>query len=246
MKDSILFSVAVLLLLAGSLVQAEESKLWNHESEVSVNIASGNSESESYLAKQKTVYEKKQDRVATEAFYQLNQALQEGGDFAATAQKWEVGLRYERAVSELFSAYANHNVYSDIFAGLIQRNTYGLGGKYWFLKKKYTKVSGELGFQNVYELQESRQVADYNSSRAYLSAEYDFQSNLKGRFWIEHINNFENNEDYQLNFEPSLAVRINSVFSMRVAYLSKFDNVPAKEEAEKLDTIFATSLLAQF
>ena len=225
----------------------ETQKLFSNESELSVSVASGNAESESYLLRQLTEYEKGKSKATFNALYQQIQGLDPVTEvFAESARRWELGFRFEREVMKNFAPYINHIVFSDVLASLVQRNSYGLGAKYTFWKKKNGKVSGEAGAQSVFENRLVSQNVNYLSSRARVDGEYKIAKNTTAKLWVEYILNVDNTDDYEVNFEPSIIVKINSLFSMKVSYQSRYDNVPASADAENLDTLFATSLIAKF
>jgi len=62
--------------------------------------------------------------------------------------------------------------------------------------------------------------------------------------WVEYLPNLDESEDYSLNGEASINAAIDNTFSVKTAYLVKYDNVPAAEY--RTDSLFSTSLIAKF
>ena len=74
------------------------------------------------------------------------------GNYIETAKSWDAGLRYERKIWEVFGAFADHIIESDIYAGYIQRNNSDLGGKYFLVKAKDLTWSAEAGYRYTFEM----------------------------------------------------------------------------------------------
>jgi putative salt-induced outer membrane protein len=63
--------------------------------------------------------------------------------------------------------------------------------------------------------------------------------------WTEFLYNFSNSTDYRVNAEPSLSVILTDVFSLKLAYLINYRNLPAVAGKKQLDTLYTTSLVAK-
>ncbi len=214
---------------------------WAHESEVGIVTVSGNTDSESYNAKQTTTYRWDQNLLSVNGRY-----LEAKTGSATTAKSWNVGLRYERSLSELWSLFASHKAESDRFAGFIQRDISDLGAKYFIKKTDDLIWFAEFGYSyvNTYSL---ARVHSYDpSTRAYTEASKKLEKNLSVKYWIEYIQSLEKNAVYYVNTELSLNVMLNDVLSLKTGYLLKYVNVPVAPAVEYSDKTFTTALVAKF
>ncbi|MEK6556246.1 MAG: DUF481 domain-containing protein, partial [Bdellovibrionota bacterium] len=164
-----------------------------------------------------------------------------------TALKWDAGLRYERSLSERWSAFAGYLVESDRYAGYMQKHNTDLGGKYIIAKEEKYDILSEAGYRYVHQnfIVANDQHSHYNGARVYLEGTYKFNDTNSGRLWAEYLPNFETTDDYQTNWEASVSSALSTMFSLKVAYLSKTDHDPVPG-AEKTDTTFTTALVAKF
>ena len=72
---------------------------------------------------------------------------------------------------------------------------------------------------------------------------------LRFKYWLEYLPNFSDSEAYLANTEASLNVMLSQMFSLKISYLMKYQNVaPVLNgvEGEKIDTSYTTSLVANF
>lgn len=215
---------------------------WAHESELGMVIVDGNSESKSTNVKQQTSYTWDKNKVETKANY--TEAEQND---VKSAQSWNATLRYERAISEKLSAFVAHGAEGDRFAGYLQRDNSDIGAKYTFyaLENKDTWFA-ELGYRAIKtDVAYSDKEDSTSNARFYSEIVKTFREGLSGKFWAEYVADLDDSEIYFVNAEPSLSVMLNSVFSLKLSYLIKYQNIiPAG--AEHTDTTFATALVAKF
>jgi putative salt-induced outer membrane protein len=235
------FLLSLCLVVSVSALGDPPKQGWSHESEAGVVITSGNTESEAYSAKQKTSYEWSENLFRLTARY-----LQMRDRDGERARNWDGALRYERALSEVFSIFASHMLESDRFAGIVQRASTDLGGKYFLIKTEIESLSGELGYRYSTE-QRVNQDEKINSHKARVYSEWTkkWTPTLSHGVTGEYLPNFSDPVDYMLNFEPSLSVMLNQVLSLKISYQMKYDNKPVPG-AKYLDTIYMTTLVAKF
>lgn len=220
----------------------EETQALLHESEAGVIVATGNSDTQTYSVKQTTSYKWAANLAKFTGSYLLGKSAG-----IENARAWDLGLRYEREISERVSAFAAYQVDSNVFTGVDLRHSVDLGGKYFFLKTDSVTVSNETGYRFLSEnlLQPSRTV---NSHLGRLQFEWlqkwnDFVSH---KFYVEYLPNFSTWQDYRINVEPSLSIMLSKVFSLKLAYLMQYRNVPAAFGKKRFDSLYTTSLVAKF
>ena len=209
---------------------AEEKSPWAHESEVGLVKVSGNTDSESYNGKQKTVYSFDQNALTLAGRY-----LEAKTAGTQTAKSWEASLRYERILSEQWSMFAQQGAESDSFAGytILKTDSENLFAEAGY---RYTKTLPSLGAETKYE------------SYGRLYSEYDrkLNSHVSAKLWAEYLPNLTNSDAYLVNYEPSVAVVLNSLFSLKMSYLVKYHNKTILPTEKKTDSTFTTALVAKF
>jgi len=219
----------------------------NHDSEAGVILASGNSETQTYSLKQSTSYAWSDNLTKLTGSYLLGKT-----SGTETAKKWDLGLRYELGLSGQLSLYSSYQIDSLPFAGTNLRHTIDLGGKYSFFKKEHSDLGCELGYRLTKESftsdngKTSLGYLTSHMSRLYLEWNQKWNSSVGSKIWGEYLQSYTILEDYRLNLEPSFSVLLNDVFSVKLAYLVNFRNVPAVSGKKKIDTLYTTSLVAKF
>ena len=221
---------------------AQEKGPWSNESEAAVVKVGGNTESESYSAKEKTTFTQ-----STNIWISTARYLQSKASGTETAKSWDAALRYERVFSDLWSGLIQHGAESNVYAGYLQRDNTDLGAKYTFVKSDTENALLEAGLRSTKTL--SSQGADpKRESFGRLYTEYSRQINasVSAKAWVEYLPNFSDPEAYLLNYEPSLTVLMTQVFSLKMAYLVKIHNKILLATERKEDTALTTSLVAKF
>lgn len=238
--QKLLFITVLALNLSSAM--AQDKSPWAHESEAAIVNVDGNTKSESYSAKQKTVYTFDMNAMTAAGRY-----LQTKASNVETAKSWEASLRYERIFSDMWSGFLQHGAESDIYAGYVQRDNTDLGAKYFFIKSEARNLFSELGVRYTSTLPTGTAKKDSNTSgRLYAEYSDKITDTLSGKFWVEYLPNFKDSDAYLVNYEPSISVMISQVFSLKVAYLVKYHNKTATPTEKKEDTTFTTALVAKF
>jgi len=249
-KPAAMLAIVFLSFFGLKNVQAQEAEKspWTNESQAAVVQTTGNSESESYSAKQLSSYTKTDNTYKAFASY-LRTAAENATTKKneETALKWDAGARYERALSTHWSAFAGYLVESDRYAGYMQRHNTDLGGKYIIVKEEKYDVLTEAGYRYVHQnnVNSTNENTHYNSIRTYLEGNYRFNATNSGKLWVEYLPNLDVSKDYLINWEASVSSALSTMFSLKVAYLSKTDNDPVLGK-EETDTTLTTALVAKF
>lgn len=239
-----LLSLMILLsvLSISNFAMAEEKLGWTNESLVGVVRVGGNSDSESYNGKQKTIYTLDSNAVTATAQY-----LETKTTGVQTGKAWDAALRYERIFSPLWSAFLQHGAESDTYAGYTQRDNSDIGAKYYMIQDDDEKLFSELGYRYTKTLSSQAAPTKHESyGRAYVEYNRTFNASVSGKVWVEYLPNFTNSDAYLMNYEPSITVLMNSVFSLKMAYLVKYHNLTLAPTEKKEDTTFTTALVAKF
>jgi putative salt-induced outer membrane protein len=240
--------IIVFFLMSINVFAAEGFK---NESELGTAIVSGNTNSETYNAKQMNEYIWNLNVTKFNARYLSTKT---GG--TESARSWDGSIRYERVLSDTLNIFAAYSLESDIFSGYVQRNSADLGAKYFFTKSEPTQWFAELGYR-YFSTHYPASLPDThnNGIRAYSEVSQKLTANSAFKFWIEYVASLTTSnpnvtaaQDYLLNAEPSLSVMLNEIFSMKSAYLFKYRSaLPQGSTTTKyLDSIFTTALVAKF
>lgn len=252
--------VASLLCFTTVFAQAvEEDELGLHnESELGYIVVGGNAKSESFSAKQDTWYQWKKDLARFKAAY-LNTSAQVTDNTTTppttseqrTAENWSTTLRWEHIVSKKFNTYTEAGLLKDHFRGIDLAQSYGLGGKYYWLKDKGLEFFSELGYQYLKEdldvtLTQPNLYREAHFVRVYTQIDYSYTKSTKVSLYVEYLPDLKDSENYRVNFGPSLVAILNDTFSIKFSYDGKYRNIPAIAFGEYLDFSHTTSLVAKF
>lgn len=233
-------AIALLGLLLTSSVFAEEVSALKNESEAGVVVTGGNSQTQAISLKDQTSYTFDKNLFRFDGKF-----LKASSAGVESAYKWMLGLRYERELSSQFSIFVGQSVEQDKFQSIRQRYNTDVGGKYFFFNDQAFKWFSELGYRftrtnyETYFLNESY-------LRAYSEAERFFNKSVSMKFWFEYLPNLTESKAYKINSELSLSAALSDMFSVKSAYLVRFDNKPASTVSFKTDSTFTTSLVAKF
>lgn len=230
--------VALLSILSVSAFAAEP---FAGEAEAGAIVVSGNSDSENYNAKTKLVYT--QEKNTYTAFGRYLQATANGVE---SSLQWEAGARYERELSEHISVFVGYKSESDIYNGYVQRDSTDLGGKYYFIKSDEKNWFAEAGYRYSHTNPTGGgDVADDSFGRLYSEYNQAVDKTLSFKYWAEYLPNLTDTKAYLANTEASMNVMLNSIFSMKLAYLLQYQNVPPSD-GKYTTTTTTMNLVAKF
>jgi putative salt-induced outer membrane protein len=241
MKNIFKIIVVVISYAFSDIAFAQEAKSpFTNESQAAIVQTTGNSETESFSLKQANTYVRDLNTFKVNASY-----LKTETDDVETARKWDAGTRAERSFAEKWSGFVGYLLESDKYAGYDQRHNTDFGGKYIILKKENYDLLSEAGYRYVHQNNVNNSQIHYNAARLYLENNYRFNETNSTKLWAEYIPNFDESKDYQLNWEASVSSALSSIFSLKVAYNQKTDNLPETGK-DKTDTTLTTALVAKF
>lgn len=235
------WSLGILVALIAVTANAEDLKEgWSHESEASIVTVSGNTEGENYAFKQKTQYKFELDTLTLKGRY-----LRATSVGIETARSWDASLRWDRELSERWALFLAHGAEADPYAGYVQRDNTDVGAKHWLAKSENESLSIDAGFRYTRLLPEVGGREDQRFARLASEWKRQLTPTVSARLWAEYLPNLEISDAYLANGEPSLQVMLTSVFSLKLAYLARYNNAPPVG-VERLDTTYTTALVAKF
>lgn len=232
------FLMSLILLLTLSVAYAADL---TNESELGIAVASGNSESKNYNFKQENKFSFGENMFKFNARY-----LNTYADEKESARYLLGALRYERELSNRFSVYAGQMLESDKFSGYDLRHSSDAGFKYFIKKEDTFYWTAELGYRYTNEKQVSGAHAYRNQLRTYTEMEKKWSPTVSTKYYLEYLPNLDDTKDYEINSEASISAALNNVFSIKTAYLLRYDRVPPPTAATRTDTLFTTALVAKF
>jgi len=243
----LLLNLTIALCFCISLsVSADDHKRWSHDSEASLILTDGNTETTALNFNQKTVRHFAKDELTFYGHYTRNEDNKVVGA-GATANNWDVGLRFDHYLTNQLSLFLNHQWEGDDFTNIEHRNNNDIGVKYVFWKDgELDYFHSELGYRYTKETYLDFTWAEKHNLRAYAEASKTINENLSAKLWVEYVPNIDDFGDYLLNAEASIAASLSSVFSLKVAYLWKHDSTIAAPVLENNDSTITTSLLAEY
>ncbi len=213
-------------------------KPFSNESDGGVSVASGNSSTQSYHVNQRNAYQWDNNIGKFEGQY-----LQTSSNDIESARYWLLGLRFERVLSQKWGLFVGQNVESDIFAGYNRRYNTDIGAKYILLETSDWLWFTEDGYRYTTEYTRTDQVNGSHMGRFYMELQHSW-GNTKAQAWVEYLPNFSHQEEYKVNSEISMSTMLTNLLSLKIAYLSKFNQVPTPPSTSQRDTLFTTSLVA--
>lgn len=232
------FSLAILLVLFSLNLLASTT----NESEVGILIAKGNSDSQSFSAKEAVGY----------SWEEVNSLKFNGRYLKAktngieNAFYWLTGLRYDRALNDRLGLFIGEILESDKYAGYNQKYNSDIGVKYAIIKELKFLWNGEVGYRYTIENQLRGTQNKLNYARAYTEAIKEWTQGVSSKLWYEYLPNFTIGSDYQMNTELSVSAALNRTFSVKSGYLLRYDHLLNPGSQARTDTLFTTALVAKF
>ncbi len=211
------------------------------EDSAAINVAGGNTDLKTYTFKSDNSYTISKSTYKFLGMYHYGES-----DSVRSAENWELGLRYDYAFFPETGMYVGELVEADRFAGYDRRYNSDLGATHIFYKSDSALLVGEAGLRYTIEkpLTSEEDKKDFKG-RLYVEITETLKENVKGKIWVEYLPNFSEGSDYLVSLEPSLIVTLSKTFSMKTAYLWKYDNVPPTGKS-KYDYNYTLSLIANF
>lgn len=236
MVHALFYILSIILFSQAAL--AEDS--FKNESELGLILAYGNTEAQTTNIKQKNSYTLNSSIFKFGAGYLFSRS-----NGVESARAWNLDLRYEFQFSEKFSLYLGQGVEGDKFAKIKQRYKTDFGAKYFLKKTDRWVWFWETGYRFTKEngFTSSRSL---HYARVYTELEKKWNPSVTSKYWLEYLPNISQGQDWQLNTELSTSAAMSEVFSIKSAYLMRYDNTPNAGVSKKTDRLFTTALVAKF
>lgn len=231
----------IVLAILATMLQTTFAAEFNNESEAGIAVASGNTKSKNYNVKQSNAYKFDDNTLKFDARY-----LNAYSNDEESARYIFAGLRYERSLNDRFSLFVAQGFESDKFAGYYLRQLTDIGVKYNIIKEEMFYWLAEAGYRYTNEKLNNGSHDYKNSLRAYTELEKKWNPSVSTKYFLEYVPNIKESEDYQINTELSVSAALTSVFSIKTAYLLRYDHLPAVTATTKTDTLLTTALVAKF
>ncbi|WP_127716355.1 DUF481 domain-containing protein [Halobacteriovorax sp. HLS] len=231
-----------LFLLVSLLLSANSFAQFTSEDEVSLLTTGGNTDVKTYDIQSDNKYILDKNSFRMKGHYTFSES-----ETVTNAENWDLTLRFDRALTETIEGFLGQGVESNRFSGFSRRYNSDLGVKYTYLKTTKNETFSELGLRYSIEEDVNDSIADTKDfkGRVYVETKQKFNDSVSGKLWIEYIPNFSESEKYLANIEPSLAVSMTKVFSLKLAYQWNYNNAPPTGNS-KTDYKYTTGLLANF
>lgn len=213
----------------------------SNESEIGIASANGNTRTQTYNIRQMNDYGWDSNLINFKLRY-LNAYAQS----KETARFFSAALRYERQLSNRFGIFFGETLEKDRFANIDNRYFTDIAGRYRFIDTEIHKISSELGYRYMHEKRTDETYAFSNYGRIFTEWDRKWDSSFSTKVWAEYLPNFTEQTDWLFNTEASLVSIMNSVFSLKVGILLRYDHMPAPNVEYKTDTLFTTALVAAF
>ena len=238
----------ILVFISFLFVGADETDMtsnklgWNikNESDLSLVVSTGNTESDTYSLRQSNQLQKGKDIVRLRA-----QFLRTKTADVETGKYWLWGLRYERELNKRLNAFIGYQVESDIYALYSKRKSSDIGLKYFIKKSNNNELFIELNYRHTQETDLAANKDSDELVRSYIEWNRKWTEDFSTKVWIEHLQDVDTSKEYFLNYEASTSFTMTRLLSLKLAYLTKYNNRP-NLGAQKTDRLYTTSLVASF
>ncbi len=214
---------------------------FTNESEAGVAVANGNTKSQTYNLKQENSL-----KFDANVFKFKARFLNTYSNNDESARYILGSLRYERELNEKFSLFVEEGLESDKFAGFELRHNNDLGAKYNITKVENFYWFVEAGYRYVNEKLNNGSHVYKNSLRGYTETEKKWTETISTKYFLEYIPNLKEGKDYQINTELSVSAALSTMFSIKTAFLLRYDHLPAPGTTTKTETLLTTALVAKF
>lgn len=231
----------IVLALMATMLQTAFAADFTNESEAGIAVAAGNTKSKNYNAKQSNSYKFDANVLKFDARY-----LNSYSNNNESARYIFGGLRYERNLSDHFSLFVAQGFESDKFAGFYLRQLTDIGAKYNIIKEEMFYWLVEAGYRYTNEKLNNGSHDYKNSVRTYTELEKKWNPSVSTKYFLEYVPNMKVGKDYQINTELSVSAALTSIFSIKSAYLLRYDHLPAATATTRTDTLLTTALVAKF
>lgn len=228
--------------LLALLLSSQAFAQLTNESELAYVQTGGNSDVQTANAKTVNIYSWTAHKFTFGGHYIYGET-----NNGVSARNWDGNGRLEKSLSEKLSLTMGEVIEGNRFTGIKTRYNSDVGAKYYYIKTDMKTFFTELGYRYTIEDRYAPIENTYdNKGRFYNEWKHVISATVQYKFWLEYIPNFTDSRDYMVNGEASLTSILNSVFSLKIAYLGMYDNRPAFLGFKNYDYTQTTSIVAKF
>ena len=267
LKQALTLVCAALTLSA--VAQAEEERSWSNVADLSWVQTSGNTQTSNLSLSDKLKLKlgvtnltvdagilrtKTTDRVPANVAGDLVVAEDE----KKTAENYRLAATLRGKVIGHATWYTSAGWEQDKLAGLDQRLSFGAGLGYTYLEQELQTAALELGYNYTDETPVEGESDGASFLRAFTTYDRTLSETAKLGSELEFLTNFDDSEDYRINWTTSITASLHSNLALKISYALKFDNTPVIEvysadgfedvifEYDNTDTVLSTSLVFNF
>lgn len=219
---------------------AKPEKRWKNVADIGFVDTSGNTDTTSLNIGEKLTWTP--DKWKVEALFGLVWAEQDGVE---TANQWRAGIRADRDLSKRLAVYGLVGWERDPYAGYDGRFTEGVGLAYKAVDAPRDLLVLDGGFSLVQEEFSDGTSNDYPAGRLGGLYKHSFAEKAYFQQTLVFIPSLEDSEDYLINSETALVAPVWGPLALKVAYLIKYDHLPAAG-FEDTDTTLTAGLQISF
>jgi len=216
---------------------------WEIHVEFAYVKTSGNTQTDTIASKFNADYELNNDR-----FYLKGETLYKKDNGKESANKVITDGRWERVIHDDLFGFLNLRYEMDRFSGYEYRISGGPGIGYDIIEDENMNLKSLISFINYYDrlVDSDNKSESYSSGKLELYFDWDVKEDLKYRFDINYIVSLKDNQNYFLNGETGLEIKLNSVLSMGISYKINYQNKPPDPDIKRTDTTLLTSVIFDF
>lgn len=214
---------------------------WHGAIRTAVTKTAGNTENTTGLLRADAVRRTERDRITLGAGWNYR----ETEDELTERNAYGFG-KYDFFMTKRLFAYGNFRLESDEFKDLALRTIIGGGLGYQFVETDRTNFYGEAGVAYVNEDFDEAEDEDYTAGRlAYNFQHWLAKDVLRFLQAVEWLVSVEDTDDWLLNTDTSLRLKISTRWSADASVIYSHDNSPAPGTEEE-DILYALGLAYEF
>ncbi len=250
-------------------LQAEEARSWSNVADLSWVQTSGNTQTSNLSLSDKLKLKLGVTNLTVDAGvlrtktterapYNDNGTLRVPESSKKTAENYRLAATLRGKVIGQATWYTSAGWEQDKLAGLDRRLSFGAGFGYTYLEQELQTAALELGYTYTDETPVDGESDGASFLRAFTNYDRTLTETAKLSSELEFLSNFEDSEDYRINWITSLTASLHANLALKISYALKFDNTPVLEvysaenfpdvifEYDKTDTVLSTSLVFNF
>ena len=229
--------------LPGSLFSVlQEPKIgFGSKSEVGMAFYEGNTNTNLTSLSEELSY-----RWSEETVQLLGQFLEQNADDKLKAQRWKIGLRYERRLIRHLGVFVGEGLEGNRFSGYLQRYSSDLGFRYVLKNESAFKVAIETGFRHQTENQLNGSQVRSVIARFFFETAYQWNEGVNTVLATEYLPVVDDFANWRMGAEADINVNLSRFLVLKTAYGIRYASEPPSKGVKNTDRSFITSLVANF